>query len=175
MALFLIPKTEASVYVDATPNPLDRVQRVSATNQLGFGIVRPFRRDEKNDFATAGGVELIKSCVGQILGTYGASPKVQGELEWNPDFGSILYMMRHQNNTTVLAELGKVYVVGALRRFEPRIKIKGVGVSKGIHPVTKLETLLILRILYDVLAVNSTSNAVLFGDIDQTVTLPQAA
>ena len=40
-----------------------------ANEFLGFGLLRPFRRDRKADFAAAGGEALLRSAVGQILGT----------------------------------------------------------------------------------------------------------
>src|ERR1044072_5522330 len=63
---------------------------------LGYGLITPFRRDLKNDFANAGGVELVKSCVSQILGTRAASDYVQGELPWRPRFGSLIYLAKHR-------------------------------------------------------------------------------
>lgn len=51
---------------------------------LGRGLVHPFRRDKKQDFAFAEGEELVRSAVGQVLGTASASDFTDGELPWDP-------------------------------------------------------------------------------------------
>lgn len=162
------------MFVDATPSPLDRAIKLDAGSQLGNGLVRPFQRDAKSDFANASGVDLVKACVGQILGMVGTSPKQQGELEWDPERGSVLYLLRHQQNNLVLQELGRLYVVDALRKWEPRIRVKRAQITRDRAPNGQ-EVVLSIRLLYDVLATNDASNAVAFENIDQTINLPQAA
>lgn len=173
MALQVIPQTEASVLADTTPSPFDRQVKVGADAHLGFGLLRPFRRDEKNDFANGGSLELIQACVGQILGMQGASsdnPAVDGELEWAPKRGSLLYLLRHQKNDLALRELARIYVVDALRRFEPRIRVKTVLASREKSD-TGEEVVLLIRIKYDVISVNTPTNQVLFADVTQDVRL----
>jgi phage baseplate assembly protein W len=119
---------------------------------LGFGLVRPFRRDGRADFLAAGGEPLIRSAVGQILGTIGASDVTQGEVPWRTDFGSLLYRLRHQKNDSVLQELARVYVVDALRRWEPRIVVTAVTVGREQHDG---ENVLAIRIRYDVISTNT--------------------
>lgn len=67
---------------------------------LGFGLLRPLRRDQKADFAAAGGGQFIRSAVGQILGTVGSSDFTQRELPWRTDFGSLLHVLRHHISGT---------------------------------------------------------------------------
>lgn len=88
---------------------------------LGFGLTRPFQRDGRADFAAADGEQLVRGAVGQVLGTVGASELTPGEMPWWTEFGSLLYRLRHQKNDSVLQELGRVYVVDALKRWEPRV------------------------------------------------------
>src|SRR4051794_584912 len=97
---------------------------------LGFGLVRPFRGDGRADFLAAGGESVIRSAVGQILGTVGASDGTPGEIPWRTDFGSLLHRLRHQKNDSVLQELARVYVVDALKRWEPRIIVTAVAVRR---------------------------------------------
>ena len=40
---------------------------------FGFGLLRPFQRDRRSDFAAAGGERVVRSAVGQVLGTIGSS------------------------------------------------------------------------------------------------------
>jgi hypothetical protein len=98
--------------------------------QEPFGLLRPFRRDQKADFAAGGAEQLIRSAVGQILGTIGASDTTPGELPWRTEFGSLLHRLRHQKNDTVLQELARVYIVGALKRWEPRVVVTSVQVTR---------------------------------------------
>jgi phage baseplate assembly protein W len=138
---------------------------------LGFGLVRPFRRDARADFLAAGGELLIRSAVGQILGTVGASEGTSGELPWRTDFGSLLHRLRHQKNDSVLQDLARVYVVDALKRWEPRIVVTAVTVQREQHDG---ENVLAIRIRYDVISTNTSGNNVILSGIEQTVHLPVA-
>ena len=75
------------------------------------GLLTPFRRDRKQDLAHGGGDDLVDAHVQQVLGTE------PGELLWRTAFGTPLERLRHQRNDLVLAELGRVYVRDALRRW----------------------------------------------------------
>jgi len=132
---------------------------------LGFGLLRPLRRDQKADFAAAGGEQLIRSAVGQILGTVGSSDATPGELPWRTDFGSLLHRLRHQKNDSVLQELARVYVVEALKQWEPRIIVKGLQVSREQHDG---ENVLAIRIRYDFISTNTPGNNVILSGIEQT-------
>lgn len=92
-------------------------------NPLGAGIVRPFRRTEKADFASDSGPPEVASAVGQILGTR------KGSLPWRPEFGSDIELLRHMANDPTLVELARIYVEEPLRRWEPRIQLTGVVVE----------------------------------------------
>lgn len=92
---------------------------------LGSGLLR-FLRDQKNDFASGSGAELIAARVGQVLGTKRTTPNGTGEIPWRPEFGSALQELRHQNNDDVLADLAVVYVGEALRRWESRARVASV-------------------------------------------------
>jgi len=133
---------------------------------LGFGAIRPFRRDQKSDFATAGGEALIRSAVGQVLGTMCSSDFTQGELPFRSEFGSLLYLLRHQRNDNVLQELARVYVVDALKRWEPRVVVTGVQVTREQQDG---ENVLAIRIRYDVIAINVPGNNVILAGVEQSV------
>lgn len=155
---------------EQTVTPLDRAIKLGKAAHLGFGLLRPFQRDEKNDFANAGGVALVKSSVGQILGTRAGSDFTQGELAWNTEFGSLLYLLRHQSNDTVLQELARVYVVEALRRWEPRVLLKDVEVTRE-STADGGENVLSIRLRYDIINVNVPGNQVYLPDVTQNLTL----
>jgi len=133
---------------------------------LGFGLLRPFRRDQKADFAAAGGEQLIRSAIGQILGTAGSSDFTQGEVPWRTEFGSLLHVLRHQKNDSVLQELARVYVVDALKRWEPRVVVTAVQAARDRHDVVNV---LAIRLRYDIISTRGPGNNVLLSGIEQAV------
>src|SRR5215467_5566455 len=133
---------------------------------LGFGLLRPFQRDGRADFVAAGGEAVIRSAVGQILGTIGASDITPGEVPWRTDFGSLLYRLRHQKNDSILQELARVYVVDALKRWEPRIVVTAVTLGRLRQDG---ENVLAIRIRYDVISTITPGNNVTLSSIEQTV------
>jgi phage baseplate assembly protein W len=138
---------------------------------LGAGLLRPFVRDQKQDFANASGVDLVRACVGQILGTRASddSGEHQGELEWRPDFGSKLYLLQHRKGP-LLSELARFYVVEALSRWEPRVTN-----IRAAAAFDRLERSLTVDLVYDIIAANVPGNNVLFSDVEQSVSIAVAA
>jgi hypothetical protein len=137
-----------------------------ANEFLGFGILRPLRRDKKNDWAAAGGEALVRSAVGQILGTMAASDFTQGELPWRTEFGSLLHLLRHQKNDAVLQELARVHVADALKRWEPRVQLTSVQVTRERD---RGENVLALRIRYNIISANVPGNNVIVAGVEQIV------
>jgi uncharacterized protein len=131
---------------------------------LGFGLLRPFQRDAR-DFAAAGGELLVRSAVAQVLGTVGASENTPGELPWT-QFGSLLHRLRQQKNDSVLQELGRVYVVDALKRWEPRVLVTDVRITREQHDG---ENVLSIRLRYDLISTNTPGSNVILSAVEQTV------
>ena len=94
------------------------------------GLLTPFRRDRKRDFASGSGADLLASKVLQALMTRGATPRSSGELPWRTAFGAGLDLLRHQRNDAALAELARVYVRDALRRWVPEVDLVEVAVTR---------------------------------------------
>jgi phage baseplate assembly protein W len=136
-----------------------------ALEHLGYCAIAPFRRDKKRDFASAGGEELVRSAVMQVLGTVGASEFTQGELPWRTEFGSLLHILRHKKNDVVLRELARVYVRDALRRWEPRIVVTGMDIQHLDPDGNQLS----IRLRYQIIQRNVPGNKVLLGPLEQTV------
>jgi len=61
----------------------------------GIGLLLPFKRNGKGDFATGSGDELIRSQIRLVLGCRGDSQVTVGELPWRTSFGSELDSLRH--------------------------------------------------------------------------------
>jgi phage baseplate assembly protein W len=113
---------------------------------LGSGLLQPFRRDAKGDWAHGSDADLLKSNLEQVLGTVASSNFTVGELPWRPEFGSLLYLLRHRNNDAVLAELARQYVVDAVQVWEPRIRVKQADVTQDLTT-----GVLEIFVLYDIL------------------------
>lgn len=132
------------------------------------GLLFPFRRDAANDFASGSGVELILGNARQILGTKCTSPGRPGELRWRSNFGSLVSLLRHRNNNPALAELARLHVVDALRRWEPRLRVTSVAlerVPRGLN----------LRCRVDIVDPNAPGNRVLVADEQVNLFLPGGA
>ena len=126
-----------------------------AAAHLGHGLLTPFRRDQKNDFANGGGDALVSSSVKQIIGTRGDSPICQGELPWRSELGSVVPVLRHRQNDIGLQELTTHHSRTALRNWEPRVFVESVEAER-------LESnALVLRIRYKVIDRNMPNNQVL--------------
>jgi hypothetical protein len=95
------------------------------------GLLAPFRRDRKRDFASDDGDALLASKVLQVLATEGATPRSSGELPWRTAFGTPLHILRHQRNDAALAELARVYIRDALRRWLPEATVLSVDVHRN--------------------------------------------
>jgi len=94
------------------------------------GLLTPFRRDRKRDFASGSGGDLLASKVLQALMTNGATPRSSGELPWRTSFGAGLELLRHQRNDAALAELARVHVRDALKRWVPEAELVEVAVTR---------------------------------------------
>lgn len=138
---------------------------------LGYGIVRPFRRDLRNDFAATGGEALVRACVAQVLGTMCAGAGAYGELPWRTDFGSMLYRLRHRKNDDALQELARTYVVEALAKWEPRIAVSDFEITREEAVTGAGENVLRIRLRYDIRSQPRPGSAVSVKDIVQEIDL----
>lgn len=112
---------------------------------LGVGLLRPFRRDMKSDFATGTGLALVVACVGQILGTKADTASTSGELPWRTDFGSRVHLARHRNNSDALSDFLTVLVQEALSTWEPRVRAVTASIDPTFNQREKR-----LRVKFDV-------------------------
>jgi hypothetical protein len=93
------------------------------------GLLTPFRRDRKRDFASGEGDDLVASQVEQVLATEGSTLQSVGELPWRTSFGTPLEVLRHQRTGLVLQELARVYLRDALARWVPEATLTAVEVQ----------------------------------------------
>lgn len=143
---------------------------VTAVNPVAFGngIVTPFRRDGKGDFANASDISLVRSEVQQVLGTLASSGSTQGELQWRPEFGSNLQLLRFRNLDETTLELARTYTADALRIWLPRIRVKAVSADANFDDKT-----LTITVVYSILDANRRS--VITANQTSTIIIPVAA
>lgn len=103
---------------------------MAGKEQFGHGIVCPFQRDGKGDFANDTGMRLLKSDIGELLGIEGPSPTQPGELPWDPDRGSRLGSLRHRHlHTEMMRALAEQYTATPVRVYERRVRVGPVRLT----------------------------------------------
>ena len=68
------------------------------------GVLLPFVVTSTGDVANGNGCDLAIAKVTLVLGTR------PGEIDWRPDFGCGIHLLRHQNNTDMLAAMAGIHV-----------------------------------------------------------------
>lgn len=92
---------------------------VAGENRFKGAALPLINRDGLGVFATQTTTELIKSSIQMILQTR------LGERVMLPSYGSRLAELLYEPNDSVLVSLAKRFIVDALVRWEPRIKVLG--------------------------------------------------
>jgi len=134
---------------------------------FGNGLTHPFRRDRKSDFANTFGPELVASAVSQIIGTMASSEASEGEVPWRPDFGSLIHLLKHQPNNEILQELGRTCVVQAVGRWESRVRITDVTVSKATN--AQRDDTMELNVRFNFVDLNT--GKVIFEDLEASIVI----
>ena len=141
----------------------------SAAASLGFGLLSPMQRNQHGDFASGGDVDLIRANVAEVLGIEGQTDSLDGELQWRPELGAQLTILKHRANDGLTAQIAQVYVGDALSRWVPRVRLKKVTTTpvyvaaQGGGPDG-----LILSLVYDIVA-SAHTNTVIAPNITQDV------
>jgi phage baseplate assembly protein W len=120
--------------------------RVVGPSLFGRGLLRPLRRDGKGDFESGDGARLVRAAVGLVLGTVCSSDTTLGELPWRTEFGSLLMLVRLRNMGPALGDIARHYIVDALARWIPSVRIRAVEVQAGTRRRDELR----LKVVYDV-------------------------
>ena len=135
---------------------------------LGYGLLAPLRRDRRLDFASAGGVQLVRSAISQILGTRADDGRMTGELPWRPEMGSLLHRLQYAAIDDSFASLVRSRVIGAISLWEPRARITSVQVVRAADAQGHLQAL--IRVAFDI--VQSGTQNVLVRNQQLDVPLP---
>jgi phage baseplate assembly protein W len=136
---------------------------------IGSGILRPFQRDVKQDWANDTGRRILDTSIGQILATMADSPLATGELPWRPEFGSVLYLLRNQNNAGQLGDLARRYVVDAIREWEPRVRVRGAQIQRFQAANQQGQNAMLIRVKYDIVGQGGSANEVVASGLETAV------
>jgi len=97
----------------------------------GRGIICPFRRDGKGDFANDTGLPVLRSDVGELLGIQAATSTEPGELSWDMARGANFMPLKHRHlHSDMVNALADQSASEALTKFEPRVRVLRVGVTR---------------------------------------------
>ena len=173
MALPFVYPADPPSLAQSAPGNAPAASGTTASDLLGRGLVTPFRRDGKGDFANASGEDKVRACVAQVLGTEGSNGgNIRGELPWRDEFGSLLFRLRYLNNDATATARATLYVRDALERWEPRVRLKAVVFSR-VKTNTEAggADALVVSLTYDIVRARTPGNQVLTADVRQDVRL----
>jgi phage baseplate assembly protein W len=103
----------------------------------GSGIVCPFQRDAKGDFAHDGGLRVLRSDISELIGILGPTATQPGELAWRADLGTNLHSLRHRKlHSELVRATAEAMIGGALRTFEDRVRVGPTRVSTSASTST---------------------------------------
>lgn len=152
------------------PGTVPIVPPATQLSFLGYGLTTPFRRGMANDFAAAGGPDLVKSRISQIAGTAAGSSQDAGELPWRGEFGIRLKHLRHRSKTVFLEKKALHYVLSGLAQWEPCARVATVKILSA--PKSRALT---IRVIYDIVTTNPAGNQVVTPGQTLDVPLDAAA
>lgn len=109
------------------------------------GIAFPFAKSSTAFPAGATDDELIRQSVIQIVMTG------KGERVMRPDFGSNAYAFVFENNDLVLKETIRADIMSAITRYEPRVIVRDVEVTRE-ETETAAGNVVDVRVIYVVIA-----------------------
>jgi len=99
--------------------------------KFGRGIICPFQRDGKGDFANDKDLPLLRSDIRELIGIIGPTPVSPGELPWNTELGSRVILMKHRNIHEEMARAtAHQLITEPVRRWEKRARPGTTTVTK---------------------------------------------
>ena len=111
---------------------------------MATGLLIPFRRDNKADFAYGSAAELAQAKIIQIAGTR------PSEMPWS-DLGAALDDLRHMDSP-VSRQLARVRLTDALARWAPDIRVLDLQIESRRPAGSLTKNALHIALGYDVVA-----------------------
>lgn len=122
-------------------------------------LAHPFRFNGSGDVAVVYDAEAVAVEIRTILGIFAATPNGRGEVEWDPERGSVVDRLRHMADDVATRELAKFYVVDALTKYIPAIVLRSATIDTRQHDSG---IALVISLTYDIpaLAVQNVTQVV---------------
>jgi phage baseplate assembly protein W len=95
----------------------------------GIGLLLPFQRDGRGDFASGLNEELYASAIELVLLTAGETSTTAGELPWRGSFGVGLDLLRLRPNSIATAQVARQRVDAAMKRWMPEVEVLKVNAN----------------------------------------------
>lgn len=135
--------------VPAVETTVDAAALLAAGNSARSrrGLILPFDRNGISDFANATGRALISSAIQQVVATRATSAHEIGEVPWRSAFGSVIHLARHQNNTIVLEESVRQWVLDSFARWLSFVRATDIRIARVKDPDGN-ETIMVVRIAW---------------------------
>lgn len=102
------------------------------------GLLLPFVRNQRDDFANAGGREMHVARVRLFCQVRGPTERGPGEIPWRPQDGAALQNLRHANNTRMFRAMAAHLLNDAFRRSLPGYTLTDVVSARPEKGVTLL-------------------------------------
>lgn len=93
------------------------------------GLAGPLTKKSKGYFTESSEIDLIKSSIMMILGTY------VGERVMNPEFGSRLKEVAFNQSDAAVDILIEQYVIESISRWEPRVEITNFNIQRDNNQI----------------------------------------
>lgn len=94
------------------------------------GLAFPIMKGREGYWPRRNAKALRRSSIMMILGTY------PGERVGEPEFGSLLYRLTFEPNDTILIQQIREETAGAIRRWDPLVRVLGVTVEQNSNTLT---------------------------------------
>lgn len=96
----------------------------------GVGLILPFQRDGRGDFANGLDEATTNSEIEMVLTTVADAPKAVGELPWRTAFGSGLHRLRFMPNDIGTVEIARSMIRDAFQAWLPELLFRDVSTQR---------------------------------------------
>jgi len=138
---------------------------MAEVDKFGHGILFPFVRDEKGDFANAGELDCLSSDISMLLGVIGPSVDGPGELPFATELGSRIVELKHrQIHSDLTNALASQYTGETIRRWDNRVRVGKT--TTQILDQGGQENMLLVKTVVKPVGYNSNENTIVSAEVE---------
>ena len=125
---------------------------------MGEVAAFPFEINGSGDVRMVSDEEAIRAEILQVLGIEAASGVTSGELQWDPEKGSLVNRLRHMNSRSPATfALARELVGRALERFVTYINVRSVSIRVEDPTDGTTGSIMRIRVQYTTRSQNTTN------------------